>query len=60
MKQEVYAVEKRTEEGWTVVGGRVFATQEAAEHFEEKYVEDDLSGTARSVDIRITEYRVDG
>lgn len=44
---------------WRVVGERVFAARGAAEHAAERYVEDDLSGRARTVDVRVTAYAVE-
>lgn len=58
MTQAIYAVEKRDGETWTVVGERVFGTREAAEQFEEKYIEHDLRGTT-TLDVRVTRYPVD-
>lgn len=60
MTQAIYAVERREGNCWRLVGEKVFATREAAEHFEEEYVENDLSGTTTTVDVRITKYAVDG
>ena len=59
MTHAIYAVEKRDGETWTVVGEKVFGTREAAEQFEEKYVEHDLRGTTTTVDVRVTRYAVD-
>lgn len=58
MMQTVYGVERRDGECWTLLGESVFTTREAAEHFEEEYVETDLSGSTRTVDVRIREYAV--
>ena len=59
MTNAIYAVERRDGNCWSVVGETVFTTREAAEHFEETYVETDLGGTTTTVDVRIVKYAVD-
>ncbi|RLM63027.1 hypothetical protein [Halorubrum sp. Atlit-26R] len=56
MTETIYAVERRESGVWRVVGERVFAARGAAERFAERYVEDDLSGRATTVDVRVTAY----
>lgn len=59
VKETIYAVERRENGVWRFVGEHVFATREAAEHFAERYVEDDFSGWATTVDIRVRSYVVE-
>lgn len=59
MPDAIYAVERREEDCWRLVGARVFASREDAEHFLEKYVADDLGGATATVDLHVTEYPID-
>lgn len=59
MVDAIYAVERREGACWRVVADRVFAAREDAEHFREKYVADDFSGAATTVDLRVTKYPID-
>lgn len=59
MTEFIYAVERHEEDCWRLVGERVFAAREDAEHFLEKYVDDDFSGAAATVDLRVTKYPID-
>ena len=59
MTENIYAVERRENGVWRLAGERVFATRQAADHFAERYVADDLSGRATTVDVRVTAYAVE-
>lgn len=54
----VYAVERRADDRWALVGDRVFATREAAEAFRERYAADDVTGSLRAADLRVESYDV--
>lgn len=59
MPEFIYAVERREASCWRVVGERVFAAREDAEYFLEKYVADDFSGAAATIDLRVMKYPID-
>lgn len=51
--EKIYAVERRENGTWQLVGERVFADRGPAERFAERYVTDDLSGRSTTVNVRV-------